>query len=210
VPQKSKFENVVGIASTTWYDRGTMAYKAMADNIRSQCLAFTAKRKCVLDKLTTGNFSADGIFDATEYAWNGRVLDRTVLHSIASGKTIHGISKMFKMEAVYKHCVKYPQIERHFHADIRALARMTTAEPFPAGETLQEPTVVDARATGDGPEYVDADVGHADIEDGCRPEGLMSAKCAHRCAHRLANAQGRCCRHDRNELGHNRVWEVET
>jgi hypothetical protein len=62
---------------------------------------------------------------------------------------IHGIGKKLKMEAVYKHCVKDPQIERHFHADMRALARTTAAARFPRGsrrrslpQLMQEPLVM--------------------------------------------------------------------
>jgi hypothetical protein len=54
-PTSDEYENVVGTAAAPWCGRGAMICKAISDNIRSQCLAFTAKRKCVLDKLTTSN-----------------------------------------------------------------------------------------------------------------------------------------------------------
>jgi hypothetical protein len=111
-------------------------------------------------------------------------LGQDCTHCIASGEKIHGIGKKVKMEAVYKHCVKDPQIERHFHAEMRALARTTAAAALPVGESPQEPPTVDARATGDGPDYLDADVGHVDGEAGVHPEGMKSAKRARRMAPR--------------------------
>jgi hypothetical protein len=110
-PKKVEFEVFVGAEATTRYGRGAMACKAMAENIRSQYLAFTSKRNCVLEGLTTGGFSDDGLFEATMHAWKGRVLDRTFLYSIASGEKVHGIGKKFKLEAVYEHCVKDQQIK---------------------------------------------------------------------------------------------------
>jgi hypothetical protein len=168
--QKKEFDLFVGTAATTWCGRGAMPCKAMADNIRSQSLAFTAKRKNVLDELTTCNFSDDRTFDAAVYAWNGGFW--TGLFSTASQKGRRFTASARRLEAVYKHCVKDQQIERHFQADIRALARATAAAAFPAGETPQEPAAVNALATGDCPDYVNADVGHADGEVSGRPERL--------------------------------------
>jgi hypothetical protein len=89
----------------------------------------------VLDKLTTGNVRDDGVFKAPVYVWNGGGLDMNILYNIASGEKSHNIGKKFKLEAVYKHCVKYPQIVRLFHADIRALARTPVAAVTPARAT---------------------------------------------------------------------------
>jgi hypothetical protein len=204
-PKKDCFEKLVGTAATTWYGRGAMACKSMADNIRSQCVAFTAKRKCVLDKLTTGNLAMT-VFSTEQYTygmegfWTG--ISRTALPAARKSMTL---AKPIKLEAVYKQCVKDPQIVRFFPADIRALARMPVAVVTPARET-QGSEVIHAPAIADVRNRVDAIIDAEGVEAGRRPEGQKSAKRARR---NEVRAVMRCGSYNRDELCHNGVGNVQ-